>query len=78
MHAGLARYNRWATVAKHLPAAHSAMASQTPDWVRAWAAKCPTLQPSAHAGLVVSIGVADPPFQVRLFARDDAVSDRGN
>src|ERR671919_2516083 len=38
---------------------------------------CPTpLQPAAHAGLVVPIGVAEPPFQIRLLARDDAVADR--
>src|SRR5215813_8768872 len=34
------------------------------------------LQPAAHAGLVVPIGVAEPPLQIRLLARDDAVADR--
>src|SRR5712692_10293886 len=33
-------------------------------------------QPATHAGLEVPIGVAEPPFQVRLLARDDAVADR--
>src|SRR3990170_4461513 len=33
------------------------------------------LQPAAHAGLVVPIGVAEPPFQVCLLARHDAVAD---
>src|SRR5262245_46676940 len=28
------------------------------------------LEPAAHAGFVVSVGVAEPPFQVRLLARD--------
>src|SRR5262245_29247800 len=35
-----------------------------------------SLEPAAHAGLVVPIGVAEPPFQVRFLARDDAVADR--
>src|SRR5262245_49297722 len=35
-----------------------------------------TLQPAAHAGLVVAIGVAEAPLQVRLLARDDAPADR--
>src|SRR5512134_817092 len=34
------------------------------------------LQPAAHAGLVVPIGVAEPSLQVRLLARDDAVANR--
>ena len=34
------------------------------------------LQPAAHAGLVVPIRVTEPPFQVRLLARDDAVANR--
>jgi hypothetical protein len=31
MHGGLAPYNRWTTAAEHMPPAHRAMASQTPD-----------------------------------------------
>src|SRR5262245_6222131 len=34
------------------------------------------LQPAAHAALVIAIGVAEPPFQVRLLARYDAAADR--
>src|SRR5262245_49398944 len=34
------------------------------------------LQPAAHTGLVIPIGIVEPPFQVRLLARDDAVADR--
>src|SRR5262249_7055761 len=34
------------------------------------------LQPRAHAGLVAAIGIADPPFQVRLLARHDSVAGR--
>lgn len=39
---------------------------------------CPTLQPAAHAGLVVPIGAAEAPIEIRLLARDDAIADRDN
>src|SRR5512134_1456304 len=35
-----------------------------------------TLQPAAHAGQVAPVGIAEPPFQVRLLPRDHAVADR--
>src|SRR5215510_11321420 len=54
-----------------------------PDLI--WASECagpvlpgsarPTLQPAAHASLVVAIGVGEAPFQVRLLARDHAPAD---
>src|SRR4029453_10780724 len=34
------------------------------------------LQPAAHSGLVVPIGIAEAPFQIRLLAPDHAVADR--
>ena len=38
-HARLSGQNRWATLACHMPPAHSAIANRTPDWVRREAAK---------------------------------------
>jgi hypothetical protein len=35
-----------------------------------------SLQPAAHAALVVPTGVAEPPFQIRLLTRADAAADR--
>src|SRR5262245_8769539 len=34
------------------------------------------LQPAAHAGLIVPIGSAEAPIQIRLLTRDHAVADR--
>src|SRR5688572_25417633 len=34
------------------------------------------LQPAAHSGLVIPIGIAEAPFQVRLLARNHAIADR--
>src|SRR5688500_7526116 len=37
---------------------------------------CGLLEPAADRGLVVPIGAAEPPIQLRLFARDHSVTDR--
>src|SRR5512145_292750 len=62
--------------------------ARTPITIRAdltWVSECAALlgsalvrglQPAAHAGLVVPIGIAEAPFQVRLLARDHAVAER--
>ncbi len=57
-HIRLAGRNRWATVAEHMPPAHSAVANQTPDWVRARAAK---------------IGVATAAYVERLLTGRDHI-----
>jgi hypothetical protein len=38
-HVRLAGQNHWATLAEHMPPAHSAVANRTPDWVRGQAAR---------------------------------------
>src|SRR4029453_18320914 len=75
-------------ITDHVPEASTS--DRTPITIRPdlmWASECagpllpgsalgPTLQPAAHAGLVVAIGVAEAPLQVGLLARDDAQADR--
>ena len=57
-HVRLTARNQWATLPAHMPPAHSAVASQTPDWVRAEAAK---------------VGVATAEYVERLLAGRDHV-----
>src|SRR5262245_15614091 len=57
----------------------SGLVSFRPPNVQAWPeppAHARRLKPPAYAGLVRAIGLAEPPFQVRLLARNDAVADR--
>ena len=57
-HARQSGYNHWATVAAHMPPAHSAMANRTPDWVR---------------GQAAGVGVATAAYVERLLTGRDHV-----
>src|SRR5262245_34573250 len=55
----------------------SGLLSHRPPNTQGWlSALVQRLQPAPHAALVIAVGVAEPPFQVRLLARNDAIADR--
>jgi hypothetical protein len=57
-HVRLSGQNHWATLAEHMPPAHSAVANRTPDWVRGQAAR---------------VGVATAAYVERLLTGRDHV-----